>query len=945
MLLSLRARIVGLLLLSVPLALMAITVAVIQYRAQTAHTERLELAATVATTLDEIFAHVLQASNTSRRFVLSNDPAQLAAYDNAIQSIPSALSQLRELTQDQAEFATAFDTLELRLEDKLAHLDSILQVHSLDEDAVLRSVLISGDGLQRLEAYRASVADFRRIDYAVTNEQLQRFRMGTLVQFALVVLLILCGGVWAMLLGNETIRNILRPVSSMIAQVQRIAAGDFSASLAHGRQDEVGRLAEQINLMAIKLRDTHDEREQARADLADEQRNLVDAIEALDEGFAAYDHKGCLLQCNRKFLEYFPAIANIAVSGVSYETLLHKRAVSGSELAAAGRTEAFIKERLEEAQTPTSIRECGLSDGRILRRSSYRTRNGGRVAVYVNITEIKRAENSMLELNRDLDNRVRRRTDDLNVANEQLKRLNAELNALIVSAPVAIVELSPDRSVTTWNPAAIELTGLDVESVGPGLANIVDDDNSEAFGKFLDRIYVGEGRANAEFRMHHHNGKSIEANVYASVLADDNGKPIGAILIIADLTEARALQHQFAQSQKLEVVAELTAGLAHDFNNLLAIVIANIELLESRVPKDGASEGMLLAAKQASLSGVALNKKLLAFSRNHTLEPEGLDLSVELDFLQSLFQITLGEQIHFRLSLNEGLWPVHADRSLLQAAALNLAVNARDAMQSSGELAVSARNVTLATNDNKSGLQGDFVQIEFADNGEGMSEDVIASAFQPFYTTKDFGKGSGLGLSMVYGFVNQSGGGVDIESELGSGTCVKILLPRATLAVDDGTIQTDSNRLSRGDGETILLVEDNHEMRRATTLQLAELGFQPIQADSGATALELLEADVPVDLMLTDIVMPGGIDGRALAQRARTLRPDLPIVFISGYPASDDGSEASWESLGIKVLAKPVDISNLGAHINETIANARSNAEANAQVQKTTDQTRQLAHT
>ncbi len=935
--LSLRARVVGLLLLSMPLAILAISVAIIQYRTQIAHTERLELAATVATTLDEIFAHVLQASNTSRRFVLSDDPAQLAAYERAIEAIPPALSQLHELTDDQVEFATAFDNLEFRLQDKLAHLDSILQVHAQNEDARLRSVLISGDGLQRLEAYRASVADFRRIDYAVTDDQLQQFRVGTLVQFALVVLLILCGGIWATLLGNETIRNILKPVSSMIAQVQRIAAGDFSASLPSGRRDEVGRLAEQINLMTVKLRDTHDEREQARADLAAEQRNLVDAIEALDEGFAAYDQDGCLLQCNRKFLEYFPAIANIAVSGVPYETLLRERVASGSEPASKGRNEAFIKERLEEAQTPTSTRECGLSDGRILRRSSYRTRNGGRVAVYVDITEIKNAESNLLELNRDLDNRVRRRTDDLNVANEQLQRLNAELNALIVSAPVAIVELTPDRSVTTWNPAAIELTGLGVESVEPGLRNIVDDDNSDAFNQFLDRIYDGEGRANAEFRMHHHNGETIEANVYASVLADDNGEPIGAILIIANLTEARVLQHQFHQSQKMEVVAQLTAGLSHDFNNLLAIVIANIELLESRIPKDDISERMLLAAKQASQSGVVLNRKLLAFSRNQSLEPEGLDLNTEFNSLEPLFQITLGEQIHFRLSLNERLWPVHADRSLLQAAALNLAVNARDAMPGSGELAVSASNVTLSADDDKSGLEGDFVQIDFTDTGEGMSEDIIASAFQPFYTTKDFGKGSGLGLSMVYGFVNQSGGGVEIESEPGSGTCVKILLPRAAITVDESSTFTNNQRRSHGEGETILLVEDNHEMRRATTLQLAELGFEPIQTESGATALELLEAEVPIDLLLTDIVMPGDIDGRELAKRARRLRPDLPIVFISGYPASDDGSEASWESLGIKVLAKPVDKTNLGAHINETIANARVD-------KTTTDQTRELDH-
>ena len=370
----------------------------------------------------------------------------------------------------------------------------------------------------------------------------------------------------------------------------------------------------------------------------------------------------------------------------------------------------------------------------------------------------------------------------------------------------------------------------------------------------------------------------------------------------------------------MEVVAKLTAGLAHDFNNLPAIVISNIEMLEDRVDQDGTAQDMLASAKKASLSGVALNKKLLAFSRDQSLVLEGLDLTSEISFLKPLLQVTLGEQIGLALSLESGLWPIMADRSLLQSAALNLAVNARDAMAGDGTFTISARNATLDAGDNQSGLLGEYVQIEFADTGAGMSPEVIAQAFQPFFTTKDFGKGSGLGLSMVYGFVKQSGGDIQIESKEGAGTRISMFLPRAEVAVSEGLVRAETGRFT-GKGESILLVEDNSEMRRAMTLQLAELGFQPIEADGGAAALELLEAEVPVDLMITDIVMPGSMDGRELAREARNLRSDLPIVFISGYPATgEDSSGASWDTHGLKVLPKPIPKNDLGAQINELIA-------------------------
>lgn len=917
---SLRNRIISLLFLGFSLAVLSIGVLFFQYRTQIEHTVQLGQANEISTSLDNIFAHVLHASNTSRRFVIGNDPSQLDEYELAVASIPADMEKLRELSQGQAEFLDELAILETRLAYKLAHLDEILKLHSAANVMELQRHLVGGDGLERLENFRGSIAQFRGLGYDQAKAKMEQIRISVLIQFVIVTLMIFCGIIWATILGNEAIRNVLIPISAMNAQIRRIAAGDYQEMLPVPHRDEVGRLAEQINLMTSQLSNAETEREKAQKDLATERQNLIDAVEALGEGFAAYDAQGRLMQCNSTFLDYYPSLRELAKPGVSYETLLRHKAKTKAEPFAVGQEEEFVKERLDDINQTNTIRECTLADGRVLQRSSYRTSYGGLVAVYVDITKIKEAEDRLREINRELDARVGRRTEELNAAYEQLQQVNAELDAVIQSAPIAIVVLSTDREVVTWNPAAIEMTGLQAHEVKPNLANLVPKGRDGEFQTFLDSVYEKSNTPLAEIRMCHRNGKAIEARISASVLSDENGKLIGSILIIADLTEARALRQQFEQSQKLEVVAKLTAGLAHDFNNLLAIVIANIEMLEKRLSGDTQVAGMLGSAKTASLSGVELNKKLLAFSREGSSDLERIELIEEMDFLKPLLQITLGEAIALDFSIQDDLWPLFSDRSLLQSAVLNLAVNARDAMSGEGRLSVTAQNIVLEASNPKSALSGQFVELSFTDTGIGMKDDIKQRVLEPFFTTKDFGKGSGLGLSMVYGFVKQCGGDIHIESQDGKGTTVSLLFPRNKVAK---FVENDAKvlpHMAKGNNQTILVVEDNDEMRRILMLQLAELGFHPIQAESGATALDLLEAGVSIDLLLSDIVMPGGINGYDLAKKALKLRPELPVLFLSGYPANSDGSdEASMESLGIKVLAKPIPQQELGLRILEAV--------------------------
>ena len=802
------------------------------------------------------------------------------------------------------------------LAEKLAHLEAMLTSHLAGDHAAVRSLLIGNTGLERLETFRTSLTAVRTAEYALATYHVEQFRVGLLVQLGIVLALVLTGAIWTGMLGAATLRNILRPVAQMIDHVNRIAETDFVGKLPIFRRDEIGQLAVHINLMTDRLRKANDDRESARSDLAVERQNLIDAVAALDEGFAAFDDRGVMVQCNEKYRGMFPEIANIAVAGVSYETLLRRRAERGSEPECRGREQEWIAERLAEARESSVRRECEVAEGRIVRRSSTLTRSGGRVAVYVDLTQLKRAEARLRELNLELDTRVTQRTNDLNAANLQLQWLNAEMRALIVSAPVAIIALDLDRAVTTWNPAAYALTGLTKDRVAPDLANIIDPADAPRLAEYLTSVYGGDHSTNVEFKLRHRDGAAISASISASMLADGQGAALGVILIVADLTDSRALQHQFQQSQKLEVVAELTAGLAHDFNNLLGIVISNLDMLEKRIPREGLAPELLAAAMRASLSGVALNQQLLAFSRHQSLQPRSLDVEAEMRFLEPLLHPTLGEQITCTIRAEPGLWQVLADPSLLQSAILNLAVNARDAMPDHGSLTITAHNVTLRGSETASGLTGDFVQIEVADTGEGMPPDVIARAFEPFFTTKGFGKGSGLGLSMVYGFVKQSAGDIIIDSTPGQGTRIRIFLPRAVARAEQPLPKRTELAAASGAGETILLVEDNDDLRHAMALTLRDLGFDAIEANGAGAALRLLEGGAKVDVMLTDIVMPGGMDGRALAREAARLREGLPIIFMSGFPATTkDGTEASWEDHGIPVLTKPVPRQDLNARI------------------------------
>jgi signal transduction histidine kinase/CheY-like chemotaxis protein len=394
--------------------------------------------------------------------------------------------------------------------------------------------------------------------------------------------------------------------------------------------------------------------------------------------------------------------------------------------------------------------------------------------------------------------------------------------------------------------------------------------------------------------------------------------------LVEERTEQlRKSEEGLRQAQKMEAVGQLTGGVAHDFNNLLQVILGNLEAIQRHVPEDS---GRLQRAVKQAMGGArraaSLTQQLLAFSRRQPLDPKPIDVSALVGGMSDLLHRTLGETISIETVNGAGLWRVEADANELEAAILNLAVNARDAMPNGGRLTVETGNAHIDENYAKSQAEvrpGQYVMISVSDTGSGMDEETLRQAFEPFFTTKPVGKGTGLGLSQVYGFVKQSGGHVRIYSELDQGTTVKIYLPR--LLRDSAAVHQSSDEEPIPEGqktETILVVEDDHDVRAYSVESLRELGYRVLEAHDGHSALRLLAQEKNVDLLFTDVVLPAGMTGAQLAAHARGMRPDLKVLFTTGYARNAIVHQGRLDA-GVHLLTKPFTFDALAIRVRDVL--------------------------
>ncbi|UXY15382.1 response regulator [Chitiniphilus purpureus] len=538
--------------------------------------------------------------------------------------------------------------------------------------------------------------------------------------------------------------------------------------------------------------------------------------------------------------------------------------------------------------------------------------------VLQDITERKQADQAMHDMNAELERRVEERTRE----RDRTWQLSRDL----------LVVARHDTQVVAVNPAWLDTLGWrDEDLLGRQLVDFVHPEDYAATLEEAARLASGQVTSRFENRFRHADG-SYHWLSWAAVpegeLVYGAGRDItlqkvalhelayANRALLAQIEERERVEATLQQMQRLEAVGQLTAGVAHDFNNLLTVVLSNVSFLGRGIGKGVDTDKLLqyvARIREAGERGAKLTGQLLSFSRRQRLAPQVLDLNATIQGMLDLLRSTLGGSVLIEIELAGQPWLALVDPTQVELIVLNLAINARDAMRSGGTLRLSTANETL----NQPPLRpeepepGEYVVLSVGDSGSGMTPEVMAKAFEPFFTTKEPGKGSGLGLAQVYGFAKQSGGGVRIHSRLGEGTTVSVYLPRAS-----GEVQRPEAE-SPGTGpvtaRTVLLVDDDAAVREATSTQLAQLGYQVLEADSGEAALTLLEQHSTVELLLADFAMPG-MNGGELARRVRAQWPGFPILFLSGYA---DLQRA--DLTGIDVVQKPFHEAELVRRIERTL--------------------------
>jgi PAS domain S-box-containing protein len=489
----------------------------------------------------------------------------------------------------------------------------------------------------------------------------------------------------------------------------------------------------------------------------------------------------------------------------------------------------------------------------------------------------------------------------------------------------ALIMLDPNGVVTNWNVGAQKIKGYTAEEiVGQHFSRFYTEVDRSA-GVPIRALHnaAEHGRYEAEGWRMRKDGTLFWASVVLDAVHDEDGHLIGYAKITRDITDKRNAQlelqrahEQLTQAQKMEALGQLTGGVAHDFNNLLMVVSGQAQLLRRRLADDPKALKALDAIELSTRRGEDLTRHLLSFAKRQRLQPVSVALRDRSPGLKELLAASLPSSIEVVVDFPPRLWPVQADISELELALLNLTVNARDAMPNGGQLSVTGHNVTLGEDPADGELKGEFVAICVADSGQGIPDDILPRIFDPFFTTKEVSKGTGLGLSQVYGFAQQSGGEVRVESQLGRGTHFTLYLPRAKQA-PKGVEQPEA--VESAHGAHVLVVEDNPEVADVAASMLEQLGHQVRVVSNAGAAMSVLSEAEPPDVVFSDIVMAGEMDGVALARRMREEAPDVPILLATGY------SQAA-ERIGdeFPILRKPYKMSDLSQALTAVMAKAKS---------------------
>lgn len=502
---------------------------------------------------------------------------------------------------------------------------------------------------------------------------------------------------------------------------------------------------------------------------------------------------------------------------------------------------------------------------------------------------------------------------------EKERRL-AEQAALLHLAQDAIFVLDFDNMVLFWNEGASKTYGWSHdEAIGRRLDHLIGVDAITVAQ--ANSVLINEGSWSGRITCKARSGADLTVEARCSLLRDEAGQPKSILCINTDITQRLSVEQQLRHSQNLEALGQLTGGVAHDFNNLLTVIMGNAEVLVEETGGRPELQSLADMVRVAAERGADLTRRLLAFARRQPLEPRVTQINSLLRGMDGLLRRALSADVAVDLIEGDGIWTCLVDPSQLETAILNVCLNARDAMPEGGRLTIETANTTLDNNYaawNAEVIPGQYVMVSISDTGHGMDKDVLERVFEPFFTTKGRSGGSGLGMSMVFGFAKQSNGHIKVYSEPGQGTSVKLYLPRCNASANEGGREDAFSTSATGGTERILVVEDDPLVRQHVSLQLQDLGYWIESVADGAEAIDALRRGGSFDLLFTDVVMPGGMSGKQLADTVHEMRPDLPVLFTSGYTENAIVHHGHLDE-GVLLLNKPYSRMELASKIRSIL--------------------------
>ena len=701
-------------------------------------------------------------------------------------------------------------------------------------------------------------------------------------------------------------RSLSRPLAQMTKAIEGFAKGE-TLSIPINAKGEIGVLAQAFSRMATEMDkktsslqrevDEHQRAQSKIRELAERERLFVAAVESSNDAIVTKDLNAVITGWNPAAERLFGYTGQEAI-GKSIDIIVP------SEL------------RGEVREILGKIKEGEKVDHHETVRIH---RNGGRIDVSLSVSPIRSQLGAIIgaaKVVRDLGARKK--------AQEALRDSEQMAQAIIDTALDAFLQLDDTGTTIGWSPKAEEMFGWSTEEVvGRKLSDfLIPAENREAYSgriaQFLRDAEKGILGRRYESPSLRRDGTRIKTEVSLAALRRRDGYIINCF--IRDITEKVAAEEQLKEAQKMESVGQLTGGIAHDFNNMLTVITGTIDILGDAVSDKPQLAAIAKLISEAADRGAELTSHLLAFARKQPLQPREIDINALMTSSGKLIRPALGEHIEIKTSLRPDVWSALVDPNQLSSALLNLAINSRDAMPNGGRLTLETDNVVLDQSyvrTNAGVAVGEYVLIAVSDTGQGIPEAIRKKIFEPFFTTKDVGMGTGLGLSMVYGFVKQSGGHIKVYSEEGHGTTFRIYLPRAD-AQAEPIVSTLDDRQIDGGNETILIVEDDALVRDSVTAQICGLGYKTLSAANAAEALAIADRGAPFDLLFTDVIMPGKMNGRQLAEEMARRRSPLKVLFTSGYTENALIHHGRLDP-GVLLLAKPYRKAELARMIRRAL--------------------------